>query len=123
MKECQSRHPIDKQGGEQALFIDLMTPLALVDVQGFSRRAGEILARAARTLLSLSRAKSGRKVVRLSMAALAAAATENSSAAMPPIPRRRAKNPAGPPGGVFRSTGKSKAKVKRAVKKAGRLAI
>jgi hypothetical protein len=61
MEKPKPPYPIDKQGGEEPLFLDPMTPPAPVDVHGFSRRAGEIIARAARTLLRLSRAKSGRK--------------------------------------------------------------
>jgi hypothetical protein len=54
-------YPTDKQSGEPPLSFDPATPPAAVDVHGFSRRAGEIIARAARTLLSLSRGKSPRK--------------------------------------------------------------
>jgi hypothetical protein len=61
MEKPKLPYPIDKQGGEQPLSLHAMTPPAPVDVHGFSRRAGEIIARAARTLLSLSMAKSGRK--------------------------------------------------------------
>ena len=61
MEKPKRPYPTDKQGGEQPLSFDPMTPPAPVDVHGFSRRAGEIIARAARTLLSLSRGKSARK--------------------------------------------------------------
>jgi hypothetical protein len=43
-------YPTDKQGGEQPLSFDAATPPAPVDVHDFTRRAGEIIARAARTL-------------------------------------------------------------------------
>jgi hypothetical protein len=55
MEKPKPPYPIDKQGGEESLSLDPKTPPAPVDVHGFSRRAGEIIARAARTLLSLSR--------------------------------------------------------------------
>jgi hypothetical protein len=61
MEKLKPPYPLDKQGGDEPLSVDPMTPPAPVDVHGFSRRAGEIIARAARTLLRLSRAKSGRK--------------------------------------------------------------
>jgi hypothetical protein len=43
--------PHDKQDGEEALSFDSATPPAPVDVHAFARRAGEIIARAARALL------------------------------------------------------------------------
>jgi hypothetical protein len=43
------------------LSFDPASPPAPVDVDRFSRRAGEIIARAARTLLNLSRRKSSKK--------------------------------------------------------------
>jgi hypothetical protein len=61
MEKPKQPYPTDKQGGEQLLSLDPVTPPAPVDVHGFSRRAGEIIARAARTLLSLSTGKSARK--------------------------------------------------------------
>jgi hypothetical protein len=61
MEKPKPPYPIDKQGGEESLSLDPKTPPAPVDVHGFSRRAGEIIARAARTLLSLSTGKSARK--------------------------------------------------------------
>jgi len=47
--------PTDQQDGEPLLSFDPATPPAPVDVHGFSRRAGEIIARAARALLNFSR--------------------------------------------------------------------
>jgi hypothetical protein len=61
MEKPKQPYPTDKQGGEQLLSLDPVTPPAPVDVHGFSRRAGEIITRAARTLLSLSTGKSARK--------------------------------------------------------------
>src|SRR4051812_16087577 len=60
MEKRRRPKPTDKQGGEQPLSFDPTTPPAPVDVHGFSRRAGEIIARAARTLLRLSTGKSAR---------------------------------------------------------------
>jgi hypothetical protein len=61
MKKPKQPYPTDKQGGEEPLSFDPASPPAPVDVHGFSRRAGQIIARAARTLLSLSRGKSSKK--------------------------------------------------------------
>jgi hypothetical protein len=60
MEKPKQPSPTDTQGGEQPSF-DPMTPPAPVDVHGFSRRAGEIIARAARSLLSFSGGKSAGK--------------------------------------------------------------
>jgi hypothetical protein len=61
MKKPKQPYPTDKQGGEEPLTFDPASPPAPVDVHGFSRRARQIIARAARTLLSLSRGKSSKK--------------------------------------------------------------
>jgi hypothetical protein len=61
MKQPKQPRPTDKPGEEEPLSFDPASPPAATDVHGFSRRAGEIIARAARTLLSLSRRKAAKK--------------------------------------------------------------
>jgi hypothetical protein len=51
METPKQTSPQEKQHGDEALSFDRTAPPAPVDVHAFARRAGEIIARAARALL------------------------------------------------------------------------
>jgi hypothetical protein len=55
METPKRPEPHNKQEAEEPLSFELATPPASVDVHAFARRAGEIIARAARRLLRRSR--------------------------------------------------------------------